>query len=144
MYPLVECPNCGTEVATPVKCWTVTPVKHGASGIIPEFRVGIFKCPKCKSKFRAKVDTTTTLAETNVKDLVVKLKEIHQGLTQTLRTLREKITTLETERTSLMVEIEKLKKVAESRANALEIEVDQLRKELKSLRDLLGAGDEID
>ncbi|MBN1358440.1 hypothetical protein JW988_06690 [Candidatus Bathyarchaeota archaeon] len=141
---MVECPNCGTKVATQVKCWTVTPVKHSANGIIPEFRIGIFKCPKCKSKFRAKVDTTTTGAETNVKDLVVKLKEINQGLTQTLRTLREKITTLETERISVMVEIEKLKKVAESRANALETEVDQLRKELKSLRELLGAGDEID
>ena len=144
MYSLVECPNCGTEVATAVKCWTVTPVRHRASGDIPEFRVGIFKCPKCKSKFRAKVDTTTKPAETNVKGLIVKLKEIHQGLTQTLRTLREKIATLETERTSLMVEIEKLKKVAEARANALETEVDQLREELKSLRDLLGAGDEID
>jgi cell shape-determining protein MreC len=41
-----------------------------------------------------------------------------------------------------MVEIEKLKKVAESRANALETEVNQLREELKSLRDLLGTSEE--
>lgn len=141
---MVDCPNCGKEVATAVKCWTVTPVKHSAKGDIPAFRVGIFMCPNCKSKFRAKVDATTKPAETNVEDLVIKLKKIHEGLTQTLRTLRKKITTLEIERTSLLVEIEKLKKVAESRANALEDEVNQLREELKSLRELLGSSEETD
>jgi cell shape-determining protein MreC len=61
-----------------------------------------------------------------------------------LRTLREKINTLETERASLLVEIDKLKKVAESRANALKVEVKQLREEIKSLRELLGVSEEID
>jgi len=61
---------------------------------------------------------------------------------QTLTVLREKMKTLETERSSLLVEIEKLKKVAESRANDLEIEVNQLREELKSLKELLGASEE--
>jgi len=70
--------------------------------------------------------------------MVKKIKEIREGLTQTLRALREKINTLETERASLLVEIEQLKKVAESRVNALEVEVKQLREELRSLRDLLG------
>ena len=41
-------------------------------------------------------------------------------------------------------EIEKLKKIAESRANALEDEVNQLREELKSLREFLGASEEAD
>jgi transposase-like protein len=141
-YSLVDCPNCGTEVATAIKCWTVSPAKHTAKGHKPEFRVGIFKCPKCKSKFRSKVGSKAKPAETNFKDLVAKIKEIHQGLTQTLRTLRIKIETLETERGSLLVEIEKLKKVAESRANALETEVNQLREELRSLRELLGVSEE--
>jgi regulator of replication initiation timing len=57
---------------------------------------------------------------------------------QTLTNLRDKIRTLETERSNLMVEIEKLRKVAESRAIALEGEVSMLREEAKSLRDLLG------
>jgi len=140
-YALVDCPNCGTEVATAIKCWTVAPAKHRATRDIPEFRVGIFKCPKCKSKFRSKVDATTKSVETNVKDLIVKIKEIHEGLTQTLRFLREKIKMLETERASLLVEIDKLKKVAESRANALETEVNWLREELKSLRELLGTSE---
>jgi SMC interacting uncharacterized protein involved in chromosome segregation len=61
---------------------------------------------------------------------------------QTLKTLREKIRTLETERAGLIVEIEKLKKVAESRADALKNEVNQLREEIKSLRELLGDSEE--
>jgi predicted nucleic acid-binding Zn-ribbon protein len=63
---------------------------------------------------------------------------------QTLKTLREKIRTLETERAGLMVEIEKLKKVAESRADALENEVSQLREEIKSLKELLGSAEKSD
>jgi predicted RNA-binding Zn-ribbon protein involved in translation (DUF1610 family) len=141
-YSLVDCPNCGTEVAAAIKCWTVSPAKYTAKGYTPEFRVGIFKCPKCQSKFRSKVSSTPKPVEIDVKDLVTKLKGIHQGLTLTLRTLREKIDTLETERWDLMVEIEELKKVAESRANALETEVNQLREELKLLREFLGASED--
>jgi len=140
-YSLVNCPNCGTEVATAVKCWTLSPVKHRVTGDIPKFRVGIFECPKCKSKFRSKVCSTAKTVEPNVKDVVVKIKEIREGFMQTLRALREKIKTLETERAILLVEIEELKKVAESRANALDIEVNQLREELKSLRELLGVSE---
>ena len=139
---MVECPNCATEVAAAVKCWTVTPERRTAKGTIPEFRVGIFVCPACKYKFRAKVNATIKPTETNVKDIIKKIKEIHEGFTQTLRILRKKIATLETERTGLLVEIEKLKKVAASRANVLETEVNQLRDELKSLRDLLGSSEE--
>jgi len=136
---LVDCPNCGTEVAVAVKCWTVTPLKYSAIGsYIPAFRVGIFVCPKCKSKFRAKVDAAAKPVKMNVRELVTQVKEIREGLTQTLRNLREKIALLETERTGLLVEIAKLKKVAESRANALETEVNQLREELKFLREFLG------
>jgi vacuolar-type H+-ATPase subunit I/STV1 len=142
VYPLVDCPKCGTKVATAIKCWTVSPAKHTAKGHRPEFRVGIFKCPKCQAKFRSKVSSTAKPEETNFSDLIAKIKEVHQGLTQTLRTLRERINTLETERGSLLVEIEKLKKVAESRANALETEVNQLRDELRSLRELLGVNEE--
>jgi vacuolar-type H+-ATPase subunit I/STV1 len=142
VYPLVDCPKCGTKVATAIKCWTVSPAKHTAKGHRPEFRVGIFKCPKCQAKFRSKVSSTAKPEETNFSDLIAKIKQIHQGLTQTHRTLQERIKTLETDRGSLLVEIENLKKVAESRANALETEVNQLREELRSLRELLGVSEE--
>ena len=142
---MVDCPNCGTKVAAAIKCWTVSPAKHTAKGYTPEFRVGIFECPKCKSKFRSRVKPKAEVAATkNIKDAAEKIQEIHKGLTQTLRFLREKINELETERWSLLVEIEQLKKVAESRAKALEDEVQQLRKEINSLRELLDASGEID
>jgi len=139
---LVDCPNCGTEVAMAVKCWTVSPAKHSATGYVPEFRVGIFECPKCQSKFRSRVDSQAKSAESNnVKVLVERIKEIRERLKQTLRGLREKINRLETERASLLMEIEKLKKVAEARANALEVDVKELREELRSLRELLGVSE---
>ncbi|MGB9841887.1 MAG: hypothetical protein ACPLKZ_04090 [Candidatus Bathyarchaeales archaeon] len=114
-----------------------------AYGVIPEFRVGLFKCPECKSTFKSKVSTTVAPAETkDVKILAEKVKDIHEGLTQTLKFLREKISALETERASLLMEIEQLKKVAESRASALEVEIKQLREDIRALRELLGVNEE--
>jgi predicted nucleic acid-binding Zn-ribbon protein len=59
-------------------------------------------------------------------------------LMQTLKEFREKIQTLETERSRLLREIESLRKAAELRAVTLEGEVTQLREEVKSLREFLG------
>jgi predicted nucleic acid-binding Zn-ribbon protein len=77
-----------------------------------------------------------------MKDIVGKVRTVKEGLMQTLVNLREKIRTLEIERANLMVEIENLRKVAESRADALENEVTRLREEVKSFRDLLGCTQE--
>ncbi len=49
----------------------------------------------------------------------------------------EKIRSLETERKNLILEIEELRKMADSKAKALESEVSMLREEVKSLRVLL-------
>ncbi|MBS7632083.1 hypothetical protein KEJ15_00445 [Candidatus Bathyarchaeota archaeon] len=51
----------------------------------------------------------------------------------------ERIRNLETERKNLLLEIEELKKMADSKARALESEIGMLREEVKSLRVLLGA-----
>ena len=140
---MADCPNCGTRVAVAVKCWTVSPAKHTARGDVPEFRVGLFECPNCKKKFRVRVAPEAKIAEvTSIASLVVKLEEIRQGLSISLLVLRKKIRTLETEKGSLLFEVEKLKKVAETRASALEAEVNELREELRSLRELLGATEE--
>ncbi|PIX31906.1 hypothetical protein COZ60_02025 [Candidatus Bathyarchaeota archaeon CG_4_8_14_3_um_filter_42_8] len=56
-----------------------------------------------------------------------------------LRNVVERLKTLETERKNLLLEIEELKKMADSKAKALESEVSMLREEVKSLRVLLGA-----
>jgi uncharacterized protein (UPF0335 family) len=51
----------------------------------------------------------------------------------------EKIRMLETERKNLLMEIEELRKMADSKTKALESEIGMLREEVKSLRVLLGA-----
>jgi uncharacterized protein YlxW (UPF0749 family) len=56
-----------------------------------------------------------------------------------LRKVVERLKTLESERNNLLLEIEELKKMADSKARALESEVSMLREEVKSLRILLGA-----
>ena len=57
------------------------------------------------------------------------------------KSIVERIRDLEGERRNLLLEIEELKKMADSRAKALESEVSMLREEVKSLRILLGAED---
>lgn len=51
----------------------------------------------------------------------------------------ERLRNLENERKNLLLEIDELKKMADSKAKALESEVGMLREEVKSLRVLLGA-----
>jgi len=55
----------------------------------------------------------------------------------------ERIRALETERKSLLLEIEELKRMADAKAKALESEITMLRDEVKSLRVLL-SGEELD
>ncbi len=135
---MVKCPKCGTDVTSPVKTWPIPSRKPLKDGEEPKL-AGIFECSSCKARFRAAVETETKIEETaNIKNMVARIKGIRGELVQTLKSLHEKIKTLETERANLMIEIDKLRKVAESRASALESEVNMLRDEVKSLRDLLG------
>jgi cell shape-determining protein MreC len=55
----------------------------------------------------------------------------------------EKVRTLEAEKKSLLLEMEQLKKQAESKATALESEVSMLREEVESLKTLLGLEDKV-
>jgi uncharacterized C2H2 Zn-finger protein len=139
---LVSCPKCGNDVKTPTKTWPIPsrePLKEGEEPRL----VGIYECPNCKARFRSAVEIETGLEETvNIKNMVERIKGIKGELMQTLMSLREKINTLETERASLIFEIEKLRKVAESRVDALESEVSMLRSDVKSLRELLGYKEE--
>jgi predicted nucleic acid-binding Zn-ribbon protein len=70
--------------------------------------------------------------------MVENLRGIEGEFVNTLKNLREKLQKLEGERSSLLLEIEGLKKAAESKANAIENEITMLRDEVKSLKELLG------
>jgi chromosome segregation ATPase len=136
---LVKCPKCGGDVTAPVKTWLIPYRKPAEERKESKLVMGIFECPNCKDRFRKAVEAETKAEEiVSIKNMVERIKSIKGELMQTLKNLREKIKTLETERANLLVEIEKLKKVAESRVSALESEVNMLREEVKSLRDLLG------
>ena len=134
---MVNCPNCGFEVSTPVKTWPI-PSRKSMKRNEEVKLAAIFECPNCKARFRSAMETKKKTQETvSIKDMVGRIRTVKEGLMQTLMNLREKIKTLENERANLMTEIENLRKLAESRANALEDEVGTLREEVRSLRDLL-------
>ncbi len=78
---------------------------------------------------------------TNLNQIVRKVKEIHEGLEKTLANLRDRINLLETDRAGLLVEIERLKNAAESRAEVLETEIGRLRQEVNTLKDILGTAE---
>ena len=128
-----ECPKCGTEVASPLKTWSMVgrPSKTGERF---KLTLGLFKCPRCERRFRAVLGKERI----TIKGIVREIKGIEKGLVQTLGSLREKIEKLEIEKADFLAEIEKLRKVGEKKASALEEEVATLRKEVKSLKELLG------
>jgi hypothetical protein len=127
-------------VANAVKSWPVSFGKRAEGDARSQVYVGIFECPKCKSKFRARIKPTVEPVETaSVIELVERIKGIREGLAQTLATLRSRIRMLETERAGVLGEVDELKRDAESRADALEDEVRQLREEVRSLRELFGS-----
>src|SRR5512135_3367885 len=90
------------------------------------------------SSLGQEVAMTETFRPVSIKDMVERIKEIREGLELTLMRLRERISLLETDRAGLLLEVERLKRTAESRAGALEIEVSELRKEIRVLKGLLG------
>ena len=139
---MVNCPKCGNYVKAPVRTWPIPSGELLKEGEKPRL-VGVFECADCKARFRSAVEAENGVRETvNIKNMVERIRGIKGELMQTLMSLREKIDTLETERASLMSEIEKLREVAESRVDALESEVSMLRNEAKSLRNLLGYKEE--
>ena len=134
---MTNCPNCGFDVSTPIKTWPMPSRGHSKTENLK--LAAIFECPNCNARFRSAIETNMKTEEAaRIKDIVGRIKIVKEGLMQTLVNLREKIKTLETEKASLMIEIENLRRAAESRADTLENEVNGLREEARSFRDLLG------
>ncbi len=133
---LPQCPKCGADVIRPIKAWPF-PSRVTRVGEPPGL-VGAFSCSRCEFKFRVMMEVAAEATETaSDKTMVDRVRVIRGELVQTLRNLREKIKTLETERSHLMFEIDKLREVAESRVNALEGEIKMLREEVESLHGIL-------
>jgi len=130
---LVECPKCGTEVVNPVKTWSMVG-KPSKTGERFKLTIGLYECPRCERRFRVALGKERI----TIKGMIEEIKGIEKGLTQTLGNLREKIEKLEGERTGLLAEIEKLRKAGEEKASVLEEEIATLRKEVESMKKLLG------
>jgi transcription elongation factor Elf1 len=137
---LAKCPKCGASVPTPVRTWSFPSRKPLKRGEEPKLS-GLFECPNCRARFRAIAEVEKPAS---IKDMVDKIRGIQGELMQTLKNLRDKIKTLETERANLLIDIDKLKKVADARVNALESEVSMLREDARSLRDLLGYSEKLE
>ena len=129
---MAECPECGTEVGSPLKTWSMIgrPSKTGERF---KLTLGLFQCSMCERRFRFVLGKERITIKCGIEEI----KGIEMGLMQTLRNLREKIENLESEKADLMSEIEELRKAGEEKASALEKEVTTLRKEAESLRKLL-------
>jgi len=135
---LSVCPNCGAKLAElQVRSIPAAENKKAAGSIQSAFRLIV--CPSCGTKFPSRVAVDMQSATTaNVKNAAERIRGVRDEFMATLKVLREKIQALEAEKAELMVEVEKLRKAAELRANALEGEVAQMREEAKSLKQLLG------
>jgi uncharacterized coiled-coil DUF342 family protein len=70
--------------------------------------------------------------------LIEEIRHIEEGLVQTLKQLRQRIETLQSQKTDLLNEIDELKKKAENKAETLEDELSSLKEEVESLKKLLG------
>lgn len=133
------CPRCGAKVVAPFKIWPVYSAERKDASDGPDFLLGAFQCIKCQTKYNEKISNEAIPIPTvNVKNKVERIMRIYGELMQTIKSLKEKINKLQTEKSNLMSEIELLRKTAEARVTTLETEVGQMREEVRSLRELLG------
>lgn len=129
---MAECPKCETEVANPVKTWSMVG-RPSRTGERFKLTIGLYECPRCERKFRVVLGKE----KITVKGMIEEIKGIEKGLMQTSRNLREKIEKLESEKADFLAEIEKLRKAGKEKASTLEKEIATLRKEVKSMKKLL-------
>ncbi len=130
---MTECPKCGTIIVNPLKTWSLVgrPSKKGERF---KLTMGLIQCSDCERKFRVVLGRE----KITIKGLIKEVEGIEKGLKQTLGSLREKIEKLGNEKTHLLAEIDNLKKVGVEKTSALEGEIVSLRKEIESLKELLG------
>lgn len=133
---MATCPRCGTEVSTLIKSWSMTG-RPSKTGERVKLTIGLYDCPECRRKFRVALSKE----KITIRDMVEKIKDVEDGLVQTLTDLRAKIEGLKQEKADLLEEIEELKDAAEEKAEALEGEVGLLKKEAQALKEMLDAAE---
>ena len=132
---MTNCPQCGTNVNTPTKTWSMVG-RPSRTGERFKLTLGLFKCPKCQKRFREVVGKEKERA--TLKGMVNEVRGIERRLVHTLGDLKEKIEKLKLERSELLDKIEGLKRAGQEKADTLEKEVASLREEVESLKDMLG------
>lgn len=123
---LVNCPNCGTR-----QDHTLTPEVDT-----------IYECPKCKATFNSNSGASKTVHLESLQPtflhLIDRLSNVQSGLIENLEKLRRNLYLLESERPSVLFELETLRKSSEFKADGLEEDVNKLREEIRDLKDVLG------
>ena len=135
---LMICPHCGAKEFSESKVGGSTSKSNVG---LAEAQSLAYQCSSCKTIF--KVTMPEESGTVSVKNKFERIMLIQGELMQTIKALKEKISTLEEEKASLMSEIETLRKSAEARAVALEAEVGQMREEAKLLRDIVGKSEPV-
>lgn len=137
---LVNCPNCGTRQAKSVKTIKISQTiqDHTLTHEVD----AIYECPKCKSTFNSNLGASKTVHPESVQPtflhLIDRLSNVQLGLIENLEKLRRNLDLLESERPSVLFDLETLRKNSEYKADGLEEDVNKLREEIRDLKEVLG------
>ena len=133
-----SCPNCGSEVSTPAKIFTViVEPKEGERGLTQR-KVGMYTCEKCGTKFPTVVSRQHYLvvAEEQLGQIQTDIKSLKKANQE----LEKRVQTMDREYEDLQKKLDATKKDAETRVleakvEALERHVTYLRKEKGELEE---------
>lgn len=139
------CPNCGIKQEKPARIVTVEQVNQEDTRI-SEVKLEVFNCPACRTMFTqnaAPQSSSTAALGTSGASSSEKLSSILQGFKQNLENLRQNLNVLQTERSSVLFELETIRKDQECRADVLEEDVNRLRLEIQDLKEVLGLNEAV-
>lgn len=113
------CPNCGTKQTRAAKTVTVLQVSTDNT-ITPEVNLELFECPICNTAFTQN-STAQNPNHSNVENpfnaSMERLSKVQQSFKINLENLRRNINSLQTERSSVLCELETRRKDTESKAD---------------------------
>ena len=124
------CPNCGTEVASPTKLFTViVEPKEGERGLTQR-KVGMYQCSKCDTRFPTVVSRQHYLVV--AEDQMTRFQAGLRELKKTNQDLERRIESMGKQQADFERMIERTKKDADTRV--LEAKIDALERHVAYLR----------